>query len=373
MGESKVQNKGKLRNGYTTGTCAAIAAKASARMLFTKNIIEKEKVITPKGIEVCAKIYHADIKHKMVSCGVKKDAGDDPDVTNGVIVYAKVELLDSTEILIDGGIGIGRVTKPGLQQRIGEAAINKVPRQMIENEVTKVFSDFGYEGGAKVIISIPEGVGIAQKTFNPRLGIEGGISVLGTSGIVEPMSEQALIDTIFVEMKVKKANGADYLIVTPGNYGTDFIKEYMKMDLEQAVKCSNFIGEAIDFAMELNLKGILLVGHAGKFIKLAAGIMNTHSKQADGRMDIITANAALEGAPVMILKKLMACVSTDEAMEILKEMGIMERTMQRITDRIEYYVTQRARGELQTGVVFFSNIHGILGKTSQVDWLLRRF
>ena len=373
MEEIKVQNKGKLRNGYTTGPCAAIAAKASAIMLFTKNVIEKEKIITPKGIEICVKIYNAELKDKMVSCGVKKDAGDDPDITNGVIVYAQVELIDGTEILIDGGIGVGRVTKPGLQQKIGEAAINKVPRQMIENEVAKVFSDIGYEGGAKVIISIPEGVDIAQKTFNPRLGIEGGISVLGTSGIVEPMSEQALIDTILVEMKVKKANGADYLIITPGNYGTDFIKEHMKLDLEQAVKCSNFIGETIDFAMELNLRGILLVGHVGKFVKLAAGIMNTHSKQADGRMDVITANAALEGAPVVVLEKLMDCVSTDEAMKILQETGIMERTMKRIADRIEYYVAQRARGELQTGVVFFSNIYGILGKTSQVDWLLRRF
>lgn len=363
----------KLRRGYTTGTCAAIAAKASAIMLFTKRIKEEEYIRTPKGIEIKTKLYDVQIQEHSVSCGVIKDAGDDPDVTNGIMVYATVELNKDTGIFIDGGLGVGRVTKPGLQQRVGEAAINRVPKQMIENEVSKVFSDFAYEGGAKITISIPEGVEIAQKTFNQRLGIVGGISVLGTSGIVEPMSQQALIDTIFIEMKMKKANGTEYLMVAPGNYGTAFIKETLKLDLEQAVKCSNFIGEAIDFSMELNLKGLLLVGHVGKLIKLAAGIMNTHSKQADGRIDIIIANAALEGASIDVLEQLLECISTEEALNILKKANILSQTMERVTARIEYYVRQRVRQELNIGVIYFSNKYGILGKTSQVDNLLLNF
>lgn len=363
----------KLKSGYTTGTCATLAAKAAATMLFTKSLVTSEWITTPKGVKVTVEIE--DIKQfaNKVSCGVRKYSGDDPDVTNGLMIYAEVELTPNPGIMIDGGEGVGRVTKPGLQQEIGEAAINKVPKQMITQAVSDVLEKEGYMGGAKVVISIPGGAEIAKKTFNPRLGIVGGISVIGSSGIVEPMSEKALIDTILVEMKVLKAGGLDYIMITPGNYGSDFIRDELKLDLNKAVRCSNFVGEAIGFAKDLNLKGVLLIGHVGKFIKLAAGIMNTHSKQADARMEILTAHSALEGASTEVLEEIMACVSTDEAIKCLKEAGLLEKVMARITRKIEYYMTLKAGENMEVGVIYFSNVHGILGKTSKVEKLLEHF
>lgn len=369
--ETKASKNGRhLKSGYTTGTCATLAAKAATTMLFTKERCTSTWVMTPKGVKITVDIEDIKLSPHKVSCAVRKDSGDDPDVTNGLLIYAEVELTDTPEIVLDGGVGVGRVTRPGLEQKIGEAAINKVPRQMIKQVVSEVLESQGYVGGIKVIISIPDGEKVAKKTFNPRLGIVGGISVIGTSGIVEPMSEKALIDTILVEMKVLKASHLDYIMITPGNYGIDFIKEKLKVDLDKAVKCSNFVGEAIDFAQDLNFKGILLIGHVGKFVKLAAGIMNTHSKQADARMEVIATHAALEGASIALLEKIMACISTDDAIKHLKEVGLLEKTMARITKRIEYYVSLRSGEDLEVGVIYFSNVHGILGKTSKVDELL---
>lgn len=364
--------KKSLRRGYTTGTCAAIAAKAATIMLVRNCRLQTEKVMTPKGIEVSAELHDIVREQTKVSCAVKKDAGDDPDVTHGILIYAEVELLKEPEIVIDGGIGVGRVTKAGLSQEIGEAAINPVPKQMIQKEVREALDVNGYLGGAKVIISVPEGETIAKKTFNPRLGIINGISILGTSGIVEPMSERALIDTIEVEMKVAYANGVRNIVITPGNYGEDFIRNTLHMDLRQAVRCSNFVGEAIDLAVGIGFESILLIGHIGKFVKLAAGIMNTHSHQADGRMEVFTAHAALAGASVETLRQVMDCISTDEAIKILKEQGYIESTMGSIIKKAEFHLVQRCMNEVPIGAIFFSNVHGILGMTKQAEGLLEK-
>lgn len=364
-------NRKKLRSGYTTGTCAAIAAKAAAKMLFLQEDLEQEFIETPKGVRVTVTLHHIERKQNSVSCAVQKDAGDDPDVTNGILVYAMVELIEMKEIVVDGGVGVGRVTKPGLSQKIGEAAINPVPKAMIKAEVEKVFKEQKYQGGAKVIISVPEGETIAKKTFNPQLGIVGGISILGTSGIVEPMSEQALLDTIQTELNVKKAEGVKHLIITPGNYGEDFIRQKLQLDLTQAVKCSNFVGQTIDMAVDTGFESILLVGHIGKFVKLAAGIMNTHSHQADGRMEIFTAHAALAGAPLNILQALMECISTDEAVRILTEAGCLERTMEGIVEKVEFHITKRCEEQVLIGAVLFSNVYGILGQTTKAEEILK--
>lgn len=364
-------NRKKLRNGYTTGTCAAIAAKAAAEMLFIQEELEQEFIETPKGVRVTVTLHHIERKQNSVSCAVQKDAGDDPDATNGIFVYAMVELTEMKEIVVDGGVGVGRVTKPGLSQKIGEAAINPVPKAMIKAEVEKVFKEQKYQGGAKVMISVPEGEIIAKKTLNPQLGIVGGISILGTSGIVEPMSEQALLDTIQTELNVKKAEGVKHLIITPGNYGEDFIRQKLQLDLTQAVKCSNFVGQTIDMAVDTGFESILLVGHIGKFVKLAAGIMNTHSHQADGRMEIFTAHAALAGAPLNILQALMECISTDEAVRILTEAGCLERTMEGIVEKVEFHITKRCEEQVLIGAVLFSNVYGILGQTTKAEEILK--
>lgn len=363
-------NRKKLRSGYTTGTCAAIAAKAAVKMLLLQKEITTEFVDTPKGVKVTVEICDIQLQKNQVTCGVKKDAGDDPDVTNGIMIYATVTLTKEQEIQVDGGIGVGRVTKPGLSQNIGEAAINPVPKAMIAGEVSKVLEQYHCDKGAKVIISVPEGEEIARKTFNPQLGIVGGISILGTSGIVEPMSQQALIDTIQTELNVRKAEGVKHLIITPGNYGEDFIREQLKVELRQAVKCSNFVGKTIDMAVDMEFESILLVGHIGKFVKLAAGIMNTHSHEADGRMEVFTAHAAVAGAPVEVLREIMECISTDQAVKLLSESGYLTQTMDSIMKRIEFHITKRCGTETPIGAILFSNVHGILGKTEKADNIL---
>ena len=369
------KNHKKLRYGYTTGSCAAAASKAAAAMLLSGKEISYVELHTPKGIDLRLEVLDISREDNAVSCAVQKDGGDDPDVTNGILIYAKVsrEPADEAQIIIDGGIGVGRVTKPGLEQPVGAAAINKVPRQMIRENLEAVCEQYHYHGKLSVVISIPSGVELAAKTFNPRLGIVGGISVLGTSGIVEPMSEQALIDTIRVEMRQKLANGMEYLLVVPGNYGIDFLDQYGHgLQLEDAVKCSNFVGEALDAAVEFGAKGVLLVGHIGKFVKLAGGIMNTHSHNADARMELLTVHAALLGAPVELLQKMMECVTTDDALKYLKEADLMEPVMDRIMEKMEFYVNQRAQHQLELGVITFSNVFGILGQTKNVPDLVKK-
>ena len=369
------KNHKKLRYGYTTGSCAAAASKAAAAMLLSGKEISYVELHTPKGIDLRLEVMDISREDNAVSCAIQKDGGDDPDVTNGILIYAKVsrEPADEAQIIIDGGIGVGRVTKPGLEQLVGAAAINKVPRQMIRENLEAVCEQYHYHGKLSVVISIPSGVELAAKTFNPRLGIVGGISVLGTSGIVEPMSEQALIDTIRVEMRQKLANGMEYLLVVPGNYGIDFLDQYGHgLQLEDAVKCSNFVGEALDAAVEFGAKGVLLVGHIGKFVKLAGGIMNTHSHNADARMELLTVHAALLGAPVELLQKMMECVTTDDALKYLKEADLMEPVMERIMEKMEFYVNQRAQHQLELGVITFSNVFGILGQTKNVPDLVKK-
>ena len=369
------KNHKKLRYGYTTGSCAAAASKAAAAMLLSGKEISYVELHTPKGIDLRLEVLDISREDNAVSCAIQKDGGDDPDVTNGILIYAKVsrEPADEAQIIIDGGIGVGRVTKPGLEQPVGAAAINKVPRQMIRENLEAVCEQYHYHGKLSVVISIPSGVELAAKTFNPRLGIVGGISVLGTSGIVEPMSEQALIDTIRVEMRQKLANGMEYLLVVPGNYGIDFLDQYGHgLQLEDAVKCSNFVGEALDAAVEFGAKGVLLVGHIGKFVKLAGGIMNTHSHNADARMELLTVHAALLGAPVELLQKMMECVTTDDALKYLKEADLMEPVMERIMGKMEFYVNQRAQHQLELGVITFSNVFGILGQTKNVPDLVKK-
>ena len=374
-----------LRLGFTTGSCAAAAAKAGTQMLLSGDEVRQVRLMTPKGIELYLDVEEIRRGPGSVRCGVRKYSGDDPDVTDGLLICAEVKkeepeapLLALTgseqedRIRISGGEGVGRVTRPGLEQPVGEAAVNKIPRQMIREAVREICEKYGYSGGVHVTLTIPGGERVAEKTFNPRLGILGGLSILGTTGIVEPMSEKALTDTICLEMRVLKENGHDCCIVTPGNYGSDFLKEKMGMDLSLAVKCSNYIGEAIDDAAMLDMKGILLVGHVGKLVKLAAGVMNTHSRQADCRMEVLAAHAAMAGADRDTVTRIMGCINTTEAIRILKERELLVPVMGTVTERIREALRRRAGENLSVGAVMFSTEDGILGKTEEADVLLEQ-
>lgn len=364
-----VGNK-RLRCGYTTGTCAAAATVGAVRLLLTGETLPAVRVDTPAGIAVEAQLLEHAAGANWASCAVRKDGGDDPDVTNGTLVVARVEKTDTPGVTIDGGTGVGRVTRPGLDQPVGEAAINSTPRRMIRQQAEEEAARAGYTGGLQVTISVPEGEALAAHTFNPRLGIEGGISILGTSGIVRPMSEAALIDSLYLEQDMAKAAGVTDLLVTPGNYGDSFARNALGLNLEGRCTCSNYIGHAIDHAAGLGFRSFLLVGHLGKLIKVAAGSMNTHSKVADGRRETLTAHAALAGGSPALLKALFACPTTDAGVELLKEAGLLEPVMVSIAQALEEVLKHRAGPELSIEAVFFSNQYGLLGKTTGADKLL---
>lgn len=352
----------KLRSGFTTGSCAAAAAKAAAWMLLTGTEKTDMKIFTPKGAAFDAKILDIQRTGESVKCAVRKDGGDDPDVTTGALIYAEVKLSDAGGITIDGGEGVGRVTRPGLDQPAGEAAINSVPRAMIKKEVSDVAESCGYDGGFDVVISVPGGEEIAARTFNPRLGIEGGISIIGTSGVVEPMSEKAILDTIKVELRQQRAEGNTVAFISPGNYGLDFMKESYGMDLDRSVKCSNYIGLTTDMIKELGFEGMLLTGHAGKLVKVAGGIMNTHSREADCRMEIIAAAAAKEGAGTELILDVLGCLTTEEAFAKLREADtdVAEKIASRLMDGILAALRRRTGGDLRVECIMYTKENGLI-------------
>ena len=387
-----IRNQKKLRFGYTTGSCAAAAVKGAAEILLGGKKISEVELMTPKGILLNLELLDIRQEENAVSCAVRKDAGDDPDTTDGILVYARAEKLSASDaseqtdmeadqkeltenkdrFLIDGGAGVGRVTRPGLKQPVGEAAINPVPKAMILRSAEEAADRFDYEGRLKITISVPKGEEIAKKTFNPRLGIVGGISILGTSGIVEPMSEKALIDSIRVEMSQHIAMEEEYLLVTPGNYGADFLREHMELPFEKNIKCSNYVGETIDMAVDMGAKGILFVAHIGKFIKVAAGIMNTHSHSADGRMEVFCAAAVRAGGSLACAQELLQCNTTDEALSVLKKYDLMEEVMKVILEKIQFYLDHRSYHQILLGAVIFSNEYGYLGQTANASELIKK-
>ena len=370
-----------MRYGFTTGSCAAAAAAAACYMLLTGRKKEEMTILTPKGISYTAKLVDISINESSAACAIVKDGGDDPDITTGAHIVAEVAFLqkeslqkDKTDavqqIIIRGGKGVGRVTKPGLDQPVGEAAINHVPREMIEKEVRRICALCDYNGKLQVTISVPEGEEIAQKTFNPRLGITGGISILGTSGIVEPMSSQALLDTIQVELRQKKAMGQQMIAVTPGNYGLDFMKEAFAYDLDKSVKCSNFIGNTIDMAAETGFCGMLLTGHIGKLVKVSGGIMNTHSKEGDCRMELLAAAALKSGGSKTQALEILEAVTTEEGIRLLQEGGNLQETMQILMEKIMFYLQKRAAGRLQIECMMYANGYGLLAESSGAEAML---
>lgn len=408
MGDSYIyKNQKKLRWGYTTGTCAAAASLAAAVMLLRGRRMEQVSLTTPKGVRLDLEVEEMETGKNCVCCGVRKDAGDDPDVTDGLMVYSQVRLPDAdsggagdareagdnTEagddrnacgdyvyekdglrLILSGGVGVGRVAQCGLSCEVGKAAINPVPRQMIFEQVAGVCRESGFKGVLSIEIRVPEALKVADKTFNSRLGIQGGISILGTSGMVEPMSETALLDTIRLELRQRIRKGEKNLLVTPGNYGESFVGTVLGLGLGPAVKCSNFIGSTIDMAVEEGAESILLIGHGGKLIKLAAGIMNTHSSWADGRMEILAAHGAACGAKRELVEQIMEAVTVDEGLRLLEtEDGLREQVMKRVMARLEQYVKRRAGGRLRAEVIVFTNERGILGATTGADDMLLYF
>lgn len=364
-----LHNGRRLRCGYTTGTCAAAAAKASAELLLSGKKVDSVTIVVPKGLELEIPIKTSEKREGSAISTVVKDGGDDIDATHGMDIVATMVLTDR-EVRVDGGEGIGRVTKKGLDQPVGEAAINCIPRRMIEDAVNEVFEGYGYEGGADVTISAPDGKNIAERTFNPNLGIVGGISILGTSGIVEPMSESAIIATITKDMDVRLAEGHKVLTVVPGNYGVKHAESLPEVDPKDIVKCSNYIGEMLDHAVNIGAD-VILMGNIGKLVKLAGGIMNTHSRNANSRMEILSAYSALAGGSIGLVMEIMSCISTDDALERIDGEGLLPKVSELLMERIDHHMKRRTGGTIRTAAVMFSSRYGLLGRTADADDLLR--
>ena len=351
-----------LRRGWTTGTCAAAAAEVAALLLLTGKAPAELRLETPGGLTFTLPVEQPHLDGDAAVCTVRKDAGDDPDITNGVGITAAVRRAPEG-VMIDGGAGVGRVTRPGLAMPVGAAAINPGPRAQITAALERAARECGYTGGFSVIISAENGEELAKQTYNGHLGVVGGLSILGTSGVVEPMSEKALVDTILLELDSLYAGGQRTAFLCPGNYGADFARDTLGLDLEKAVKCSNFIGEALDHAVFRGFDDILLVGHAGKLVKLAAGVMNTHSSVADGRQEIFTAHAALCGAGRETLEGLMQSISVDACIELLDREHLREPVLARIESEIEKRLALRLRGREHVEFILFTAKYGILAQS----------
>ena len=369
-----------LRCGYTTGTCAALGAAGAARLLLTGRAPETVALRTPKGIVVEVEPIFCRRSGEGAECAIRKDGGDDVDVTTGLPVIASVVLEpDAPGVRILGGEGVGRVTKPGLDQPVGEAAINHVPRRMIAEALEREAENAAYTGGFAVTISIEGGAETAKRTFNPHIGVEGGLSILGTSGIVEPMSQQAILDTIQLEMnqaalRAKNAPGPRRLVLAPGNYGLDYLASALpQFERFPVVKTSNFIGDTLDMAATAKFEEVLLVGHVGKLCKLAAGVMNTHSHTADGRAEVFCAHAALCGAAHEVCAALMDAATTDACLDILDGAQLRAPVLESILAAIQMHLDRRAGGAFRVGAVLFSNQHGPLGETKTAKELMREW
>ncbi|MTI46562.1 MAG: cobalamin biosynthesis protein CbiD [Firmicutes bacterium] len=349
----------KLRYGYTTGSCAAAAAKAGVIMLFSGKSISTIEIDTPMGWELELPVEDSVIDDKFASCCIVKDSGDDPDVTHSIRIYARVEESNEIGVEITGGEGIGRVTKAGLAVSPGNYAINPAPMKMIVDQIKKVLPN---NKGVKVTIYSPEGKEIAKKTFNSRLGIEGGISILGTTGIVEPMSEEAMKESLALEISMIKERGIKRIIFVPGNYGRDFTFSILSQEKTEdiTVKTSNYIGYMLDKAKEYGIEEIFIIGHIGKMIKVAGGIFHTHSKMADGRMEILAANCGYLGCSHSLIKKIMESITTDEAIGYIKE-EIGYEVFKLIANKISEKCKIRTYDDIEIGTLIFSQQYGELG------------
>lgn len=382
------KNQKKMRIGYTTGSSAAAAAWAASCALLLNKRPESVRLQTKAGPVFELAAEGLSVRDGRAECFVRKDSGDDPDVTDGVPVWVCVERITLEEyraargafcmeeggyrLLLDGGEGVGRVTGPGLEQRPGFAAINREPRRRIYESIGEICERAGYTGCLKAVVRIPAGEELSRKTFNGRLGIEGGLSILGTTGVVEPMSERALTATIEKELAYRAARGRSFLLVAPGNYGREYVRRELGLSLEEAVKCGNFIGDTIDLAVCMGLKGLLLAGDAGKLVKLAAGIFNTHSRTADGRMEVLAAHTGACGGGSALIRELLACKATGEAFRLLEEAGLREAVMSKVLKRIGAHLRRRAGDGMEIGAYLYTDGFGLLGHTEGAEALLEK-
>lgn len=352
-----------LRCGFTTGTCAAAVAKASAYMLVNQCVVEHVNVILPLGDEVILELIDVKVEKNSAICSTIKDAGDDPDITHGATIVGHAQKTKCNGIKLTAGEGIGLVTKPGLAIGVGKPAINPTPLKMINDSLAEVVPD---NFGVEVTISVPEGAKLARKTFNPKLGIEGGISILGTTGIVKPMSEEALKESLVLNLQQLAVQGITKAILSPGNYGKAFSKQHFNYDEDKTVLTSNYIGFMLEQAVRLKYKKLVLIGHIGKLVKLAGGIFQTHSRTADARNEILAAHYFQFTKDVQGFHKIMSANTTEEVVSEIESTSFWNHLAETIKIRAEQYIYD----ELQVEIVLFSQQKGLLASSDEAIHLI---
>ncbi len=309
-----------LRKGYTTGSCAQAAAKAATLTLLGRRGVDEVEFETPSGIKLLLPVIDTELGDHYARCGVVKDSGDDPDVTHGARIYATVRYSDTPGVTLRGGNGVGLVTKPGLAVPVGEHAINPIPRRMILREVSSLLPD---SQGVEVTITVPEGEALAEKTFNPRLGIEGGISIIGTTGIVEPKSINAYRTSLSLELDVLRAQGLETVTLVLGYVGERFCKNVLHHPEDSVIKIGDHVGYMLDQCGGKGFKEVLLVGHIGKLVKVAAGQFNTHFRFGDRRIETIVDHARSCGADQKLIEAILCETTAEATIDLFREHGMM--------------------------------------------------
>lgn len=355
-----------LRSGITTGASAAAAAQAAAVMLFKGEELSSARVTNPQGREIIVPVKSVRRCGDQVTATVIKDGGDDPDITHGLEITATVRRAEAG-VEVSGGPGVGLVTKPGLQVPVGEPAINPVPRQMIIEAVRATVP----EGvGLRVEIGVPGGAEAARKTLNPKLGIVGGISILGTTGIVEPMSEDAFKRSLVPQIEMAKAYGYSTVCLTPGRLGERWAAERLGIPQEAVVQMSNFVGYMLNACVDLGMKNVILTGHHSKLTKVAAGCFHTHNKVSDARLETLAAMAGLMGAASPVIAQLLEANTSEGALEILKDHGLLG-VLPLIAARAAKRAMEHVFGELRVGVVMYNMAGDILASDSNAEEIRR--
>jgi cobalt-precorrin-5B (C1)-methyltransferase len=347
-----------LKYGITTGATAAAAAKAAVTAVVSTPV-DRVVIPTPIGIrfEIPVKETKKLSEDSAVATAVK-DAGDDIDVTDKIEIHATVKMTDDGEVTVKSGTGVGTVTKAGLAVSVGEPAINPMPKKMIIEAVKEALPQ---GKGAEVLIDIPEGEEVAKKTLNAKLGIVGGISVLGTTGVVKPFSMEAWKRSMVPQIDIALAKGYKRIFMVPGNIGEKITKQLFETPDEAIIQTGDFMGYMLDQAVEKGAKEIMLLGHPGKLVKLAAGIFNTHHKMGDARAEVIAAYAGAAGADADTVNRILQSNTTEEAAEILKQIDLSRTTFDRIAEKVRSRVMDRIKEKAKVSVIIVSYDGSVLG------------
>lgn len=350
-------NKKELRQGYTTGACATAATKAALTALITGEPQTTATIFLPVGKYVTFSITACELGLGQVTAGTIKDGGDDPDATHGKLIQATVFWKDEPGIALDGGKGVGRVTKEGLPVPVGEAAINPVPRQMIRETAAEVLEQYGISRGIQIVISVPEGEEIAKRTLNGRLGIIGGISILGTRGIVVPFSAEAYQACIVQAIKVARASGCEHVVMTTGGRSEKYaMKEYPELPEEAFIEMGDFVGFALHACKRQGVGRVSLVGMMGKFSKLAQGEMNVHSKSVAVDFSFLARVAREAGASEEDLSTIRQANTTSQVVERMLEAGNRD-----FFQRLCHYCCLAASKEVGGGIVVETSLYTLQG------------